>query len=625
MERSARTPAIDVVLSDDATREDAVDTLVRQSLVHRRGQGLLLHPLIATVIRQHEVDPVPWIELGLGLYAEPLSLEDPDDVTIAVDADIDHIAALTLLALENGHSGYGVIGASIVLCRHLATRGSIPLLDTVERAAEFALRTLALTEQLASQRWSPIIALIRHRRAAAAVLQRAGRINDSIELLQTLHQLAEDLPQTRKEAGEVTLMALLDLGAIAVHATRRDLAQDVLDRLTPYFVNVADEPPNVQASIGHIRASLLRLLGRIDEAAEVNAAALQAASTTTVSPRLLADLHVSAAVVARDQGDGPTALRHDLAVLDHRRAVPGKRVSWQTVTALIDSADGALGAYDFELAVRLLTEAEGLARTTFGVTSLEYAKYLAVRGRLNLLRNHGSDAKIDLTAAAAVIRRAGEAERAELPAVLVHLGQAALFLGDADKARTAFDEAIEIDTALYGPDHPETLTDIEIRDTAPGALALQRQLYALPRKAQNPADPTTLESPTGGIAGARTGPRVKPWPDIAHFPGPRYEPMSGRIQIGVGPYGSASTWRLHEPGIGIRHGVITGRPGSGRTNALNCILINAMHSERFLISPMAHTWTESERETWNTAPYKAEGPAAIRQLLRTLDQRLTET
>ncbi|WP_169734256.1 tetratricopeptide repeat protein [Hamadaea tsunoensis] len=617
--QSARAPAIAAALSDDATREDAVDTLVRQSLVQRRSHGLLLHPLIATVIRQHEPDPVPWIEIGLGLYAESLGLADQDDVTVAVDPDIDHIAALTLLALDHGHSGYGVIGASIVVCQYLYSRGSIPALDTADRAAEFALRTLALTEHLNTQRLIPIIAPIRHHRVAAAVLLRAGRINEAIELLQTLFRLAEQLPQTRDEAGEVILMALLDLGAIAAHATRRDLALEILEGLTPYLVDLAEEPPDVQASIGHIRASLLRLLGRTEEAAEVNAAALQAASTTTASPRLLADLHTRASVLARDRGDSLTSLRHDLAVLDIRRAVPSKRIGWQTVTALIDSADGAIGALDFELAVRLLTEAEELARSTFGVDSLEYAKYLAVRGRLNVGRHHWQDAEIDLAAAASVVRQAGEAEQAGLAVILVHLGQAAMFLGDADAAYAAFDEAIQIDTALFGPEHPETLTDITIRNTTSDAVARQRQLYAPPRRTRH-ANHTSVEPSTSGTA----SPSGKPWPDIADFPGPRYEPMSGRIQIGVGPYGSASTWRLHEPGVGVRHGVITGPPGSGRTNALNRILINAMHSQRFLISPMAPTWSDTDRDTWKVASFQAEGPDAVRRLLQTLNQRLTE-
>ncbi|GIE36078.1 hypothetical protein Ait01nite_091230 [Actinoplanes italicus] len=595
-EISKHVQRISAELADDAARETAVDNLVERTLVRRAGTNLTVHPLIATVVRQSDSEPLTWIELGLGLFLDQMLLDEPDDLTAALDEDMDHVVALVLLALQHGHSGPAVIVASIAVCRYLANRSGIPPLDTVEAAAEFAMNTLAMTDGLEERNLAPMWMVVRYRKAAAALLQRAGRIDTAIEQLQRTKEIISASPALPIDARKLTLGVLLDLGAIVVSTPRRELAPDILAALDEALTEELDMGPDMWASAGHIRASLLRLLGRTQEATSTNAAALDAAiADGNVSPRLIADLHDSAATLARDMRDPVARLHHEMAVLDYYRTMPGKRVSLRMMHALHSSADATLEVGQLEATIELLTEFEELARTVFGVDSTQYAKHLAIRGRLNLHRDHFEDALSDLEAAAAALRAAGEPEQGFLPAVLVHIGHVATWLGLPDRASTAFAEAIDIDTHVYGPDHPETRADIEIRDHAAISFAAHRGMIETNRF------------------------RFRATPSV---PAGQYEVMSGRLEIGRDLTGAVRTWRLHQPGIGLLNGVIHGPGRSGRSTLLRFLLSVAARSRRFRIIPTGHAWSSRDRRTWGRHLEATEGPAAVEHRLRRIHDEL---
>jgi tetratricopeptide (TPR) repeat protein len=611
-EMTVRAREADRALSDEATREQAVDLLIGRSLATRRSDGLVVHPLIAAVVKHLEPDPSPWIELGLGLLAQPLELPNAEEVNAALDRDIDHIAALVVAALDSDLHGPGVLAAGTVLCRHLATRSDVPPFDTVERAIEFASRVHDLVTAQVREGWLPAGALVMQKRSLAGLLQRAGRIDDAIGHLCEIAELADDsFGVGTDDSHHVRLQTLIDLGAIAENSRRRDLAEYVLVKLEPFDHGEPTLDPNGRAAVAGIQALLLRLLNRSDEAVAVNTAAVERLSGEEVNEDLRADLYRAGVMLARDRGDGALAFEHAQALLELRRRVVGKRVSWHLAAALRDCADAAIGAHDHQQAVELLTETEEVARTNFGTDSREYARYLASLGRLNLQRQHWNDAWEDLTTAVEKLRRGAEADRTEVAVALVHLGQVQMYLDCPEEAARSFEEAIAIDTAVYGPQHPETLRDIEIRDAAAGDVALQRRVYALTRLMAE-GGPVNSNGPIAAV------------PDLVPFPGPTYEAMTGRIQAGVGPFGCITTWRLHRPGVGICHGLLTGPPGSGRTTALTVILISAMHSQRFVVMPAAPSWQPDERSMWRKAsPYASEGRAEVARLFQRLDRVLT--
>ncbi len=472
------------------------------------------------MLRQLEPDPTPWVEIGLGLFAEPLALEDAGQINAALDRDIDHVAALVLVALDYGLHGPGVIASSTVLCRHLVTRSDVPPLDKIDRAIGFALCVRDMIAAQVDDGLLPRGPIVTQGRSVAALLHRAGRTDEAIAQLRAICDRAEEDWKDADDARSVNLLALIDLGAIADDARRRDLAQHVLDKLAPFIRDQESYDRNASAALAHIRSQLLRLLNRTDEAVAVNTAALDALDTDDVAKRLRADLHSAAAVLARDRGDGAATLQHEREILQYSRKSGGKRVSWHLAEALRSCADAAIDAKDLPQAIKLLTEAEDVARTTFGVTSREYGRFLAVLGRLNLERGHWEDARTDLQAAAAILRYGPEADRTELAVALVHLGQVRMFLDEQEHAARAFEEAIAIDTQAYGPDHPETLNDIQIRDGAPDAVYLHRQLYvvqqwqARTQRQRSSAGPRTATDKTAPIT---------PIPDHVPFPGPTYE------------------------------------------------------------------------------------------------------
>jgi hypothetical protein len=70
-------------------------------------------------------------------------------------------------------------------------------------------------------------------------------------------------------------------------------------------------------------------------------------------------------------------------------------------------------------------------------------------------------------------------------------------------------------------------------------------------------------------------------PDEGHYPGPSYDPATGRFATGTGMDGPLY-WQLNTPGIGVENGLIAGPPDIGKTNNLLVLAVEALSSQIFV-------------------------------------------
>lgn len=72
-------------------------------------------------------------------------------------------------------------------------------------------------------------------------------------------------------------------------------------------------------------------------------------------------------------------------------------------------------------------------------------------------------------------------------------------------------------------------------------------------------------------------------PEKSPYPGPTYDPKTGRFEAGIGMDGP-KYWRLHTSGLGVHNGLVAGPPGIGKTNMLRVITVEALASTVFCYS-----------------------------------------
>ena len=462
---SDRARTVDAALRDEDARDQAADTLVSLSLAERRDGGLVLHPMVALVARSLVGDPRPWLEIGLGLFADLLAIE-ATDFDAMTERHLGHVVYMVETALAKGLYGPDVAEACISVTQYLAvhgTWGAGPL--GIETACEFARRVCDIFTERAHAGHIPWFILLDQRIAYAVTLARTGLPRDAESELLAVIQNARQRRDLRSQ-----LAALLTLTELVVVTDRAKRAEFVLTQIDQIPHQYTTASPSTIASIAHIKGGALSRLGRFPEAIAINQAALAVVADAQIPDRLRAELHGDAAQLARYSKDFDALLRHARAVLEIRRKHSHDRPNWLLIDGLQQCADAAIDARDLRLAEQLINEAEPLARRYFDTNCAEYARVLGVRGRLRLTVNRVTDARADLTEAARILRSGSATDRFYLPAVLIHLGIATAALGARDQALSLVDEAIEIDTDALGPDHPETLFDIEVRNDIQRAL-----------------------------------------------------------------------------------------------------------------------------------------------------------
>ena len=443
-------------MCDHDWRDQAIEVLLLTSLISRREEGLVVHPLVALVARKLAGDPRPWVEVGIGLFASRMG--SADLALTNLDPYIDHLAALGSAALEADLRGPAVLA----ICQILSVR--LSMLGTNYRygnwtSVQFGQRAVEIAEQYLDTPWGSAYMLAEMRRALAIALWEAGHTDDAIMRLRENFQLAQDYADE-----SILLNAVLDLGLIVSEISEREVAEEALGQLDAELEGRSPSSyARMSMSIAHARARLLRRLGRISEAKAVNEDALAVAEEMSDCPDgILRELHGDAAVFARDLGDSAEAYRHEMAALEIVRRNVRDRSDIQDIRILVSAADGAIEVEKLDEAAALISEAEQVARAEFGIDSTIYADVLARRGWLKFHKGEYKEASTDLEHAATILRDGSPFDRLKLPAVLVHLAQAAQFIGDRGKAQLSIKEAYDIDLAVYGPDHPETRKDQEV-------------------------------------------------------------------------------------------------------------------------------------------------------------------
>lgn len=441
------------MMRDSTWRDDAIETLLMTSLITRRGIGLVTHPLIARVVREFAGDPKPWLELGFGMF---MDLLQPGFLKgfAATDPHLDHISALTSTALDGGFGGPAtVIGCCALAHRIGLAAGNGSEMDRDKTAIEFGKAAVRLAREQVRAQSSSVMLLVQARRTLSQAFVIAGRLDDSMV------QLRSNLAAAyRYQSIEILTRAIADISVVAADNPDRAVAETALNELNIAQASIPDK--SAQVGISYAKSRLLRRLGRTNEATATLQEAMSIAEHT--SNLNLAEIYDVASRLARDHNEGASVFSNAMAALEIRRRETGKKPDSRFIESMAFTADAAIDAGQLDRAADLISEAEQLARTNFGVESRAYASVLAARGRLNLIQEKYKQAVNDLESTIKIYRRRSEVDPGELPAPLVHLAQAAFFLGDVQKAYRSVTEAYEIDLSVYGPDHPETKKDEQI-------------------------------------------------------------------------------------------------------------------------------------------------------------------
>lgn len=117
---------------------------------------------------------------------------------------------------------------------------------------------------------------------------------------------------------------------------------------------------------------------------------------------------------------------------------------------------------------------------------------------------------------------------------------------------------------------------------------------------------------------------ASPIPDLVEYRGPSYNPKTGRFAMGVGANGAVGTWTLHTPGEGMRHGLIAGDRGLGKSNFLRGIALEASQARRFSVFIAEPDGRHDIGEATTAAAYAtASTVEETAAMLETIDRTIT--
>jgi tetratricopeptide (TPR) repeat protein len=463
-------------LSDRAARDHAADTLIGMSLLRPLGHSVMIHPLISLVGRKLAGDPTQWIELAIGMFGKKFT--EPTASVNDFDSYLDHFVNLAIVADDADLNGPAVMAILLILASRL------PLLappDTrwADRftAIDFCRKAVDVSRLAVSGGWAGLQYLLRARTALAQALYSSGKFGESMYNLTMNIELLKQVNEP-----DMLFDAMLDLAWVASDGDQV-YVQEALTQLQE-LPEVPNVDPERVARHAITRVRLLRRLGRISEAAEIISSAVSAEDLgAKLSPHILESLFAVAATIARDTRSKEDAFKYEQAALAASRTgrTGGQqRPDSEFLSTMISAADGAIEVREYTQAEAILLEAEPLVIDNFGKQSLLYARFLTARGRLWFDQDEWTKALPMLRAAVQIYRDASSFNRGEMPAPLLHLGQAAFFLGSYQEAADSVLEAYEIDLREFGADHPETKFDVDVIDalaTLAALLGLDRSLW----------------------------------------------------------------------------------------------------------------------------------------------------
>jgi hypothetical protein len=77
------------------------------------------------------------------------------------------------------------------------------------------------------------------------------------------------------------------------------------------------------------------------------------------------------------------------------------------------------------------------------------------------------------------------------------------------------------------------------------------------------------------------------------YPGVEYDPEDGTVATGRSRSGERVKFQLHKPGDGVRHAMIVGAPGIGKSNTLSIVLLGALSSQIFTLGLL--DWSHDQK------------------------------
>lgn len=451
-------------------RDRAADTLISMSLIRPLGRSVTVHPLIGLVSRNLAGDPTQWLELAIGMFGEKFANQ-----TVSVndfDSHLDHFVNLTITAIDHDLSGPAILTILLILASRL------PLLAPPDArwadrftAIEFCRKAVEVSELAVSGGWAGLQYLLKARMALAQALYSSGKSSESMYNLSINIGLLEQVNEP-----SMLFDAMLDLAWVASDADQA-YAQEALAQLEN-LPKISDIGPDKSVRHAITRVRLLRRLGRISEAGEIISSALDTVnSETSISPHIRETLFSAAATIARDTGSKEDVFRYELAALAASRAGREERPDSELLSTMISAADGAIEVREYTQAEAILLEAEPILIENFGKRSLLYARFLTAQGRLWFDQDEWAKALPILRTAVQMFRDRTSFNHTEMAPPLLHLGQAAFFIGSYQEAAESVLEAYKIDLQEFGADHPETTFDVGVID----ALAVLAALHGLDR------------------------------------------------------------------------------------------------------------------------------------------------
>jgi hypothetical protein len=146
--------------------------------------------------------------------------------------------------------------------------------------------------------------------------------------------------------------------------------------------------------------------------------------------------------------------------------------------------------------------------------------------------------------------------------------------GFAQEIRSLGEVVLGVSTAL----DPAVLVNPEPvkRVLRAGDIALVRAPLSREPAPELTGHSVMLEAEFADADEARNAGRLAETP----WPGPTYDPGTGRFAIGAGMDGPAY-WTLHLPGVGVCNGLVAGPPKMGKSNALRLVVLEALASGVF--------------------------------------------
>jgi tetratricopeptide (TPR) repeat protein len=456
-------------LRDPIRRDRALRALQEFSLVKRHHGILSVHPLIRLVAREIISPSAIGFEIILGPLSQFLS---PFDAALneQIHRYIDHVTSMTQHALDLGHHGLSTVAACLYLARYLGPHGDD------ENAVRYATAAL----DIAKRRTAEVQAYSRLDTsmycAAASAYAHAGEIDYAIELL----RLGISSSQEKQDKHELSV-CLHHLGQLAVASGRREVAVEVLHSLEVDLEENRRATP-AGLTVAHTKTQLLRMIGRIDEARELNQWCLDQLDGDTDTYQTQREyIYSDAAVLALDSYDSEVQLANSRQIMEIRRRKRGGEPSpddERFIYAFIDLADSIVSyATDvggqhvsstrqhddlYAEAESVLNEAEEILDSRYGKSHHLYPGILSIRGRLHFIRGNYAEARTALTEAEAGLRITNTQIQKQLVPTLFHLAQVHYIFGDTNRSFTLMREVCQRDLAVYGEGHPEVVKNNEL-------------------------------------------------------------------------------------------------------------------------------------------------------------------